>query len=86
MTVQIVHTGAEVSFDTLHDITDVLMGAIHKAFEGQVIDAAALSAAFILNGLAVMKDAQMDHPKERVLDFVRDVDMASIHHFTQTRN
>lgn len=86
MTVQIVHTGAEVSFDTLHDITDVLMGAIHKAFEGQVIDAAALSAAFILNGLAVMKDAQMDHPKERVLDFVRDVDMASIHHFTPTRN
>ena len=84
--VQIEHTGAEVSFDTLHDITDVLMAAIHHAFDGQVIDAAALSAAFILNGLAVMKDAQMDHPKERVIDLVRGVDMGSIHNFTPTRN
>ena len=86
MTVQMEHSGAEVSLDTIHDLTDVLMGAIHKAFDGQVIDAAALSAAFILNGLAVMRDAQMDHPKERVIDFVRDVDMGSIYSFEPSRN
>ena len=86
MTVTIAHTGAEISFETLHDITDVLMGAIHKAFDGQVIDAGVLSAAFILNGLAVMKDAQMDYPKERVIDLVRSVEMGSLHPFAPTRN
>lgn len=86
MPAQIEHTSAEVSLDTIHDITDVLMGAIHATFDGQVIDAAALSAAFILTGLAVMKDARMDHPKERVIDFVRDVDMGSIYSFKPSLN
>jgi hypothetical protein len=80
------HTGDAISFERLHDITDVLMVAIHEAFDGQVIDAATLSAAFVLNGLAVMKDAQMDYPKERIIDFVGAVDMDNIHPFRPTRN
>jgi len=83
--VQIEHTGNEVTLDTVHDITDVLMGAIHKAFDGQVIDAAALSAAFILNGLAIMQDAKMDHPKERAIDLVRSVDLNDIHPYTPSK-
>lgn len=84
--VQIEHTGEAVSLDQLHDLTDVLMGAIHKAFDGQVIDAAALTAAFILNGLAVMRDAEMDHPKERVIDLVRNVNIDDIHPFTPSKH
>jgi hypothetical protein len=63
-----------------------LLNSIHKTFDGKVIDAATLSAAFILNGLAVMQDAKMDHPKARVIDFVRSVDMNDIHSFTPSQH
>lgn len=86
MAVQIEHTGAPISLENLHDLTDVLMGAIHKAFDGQVVDAAALSAAFILNGLAIMKDAQMTFPKERAIDLIRGSNMDDIHSFKPSLN
>lgn len=71
-----------ISFEELHDITDVLMAAVHTSFDGKTVDAATLSAAFLLNGLAVLKDAQFDSIKERAHDLIDGVDLEHIHNFT----
>ena len=84
--IRISHTGEAPSLDVVHDITDVLLISIHKAFDGQVLDAGALSAAFILSGLGVMKAGHMSDIKERVVDFVREVDLDEIHPFDPSRH
>jgi hypothetical protein len=84
--VEIAHTGEKPSVDKLHDVVDVLMIAIHKAFDGQVLDAGVLSSAFIFTGLGVMKAAHMSHIKERTIDFINDVDLDDIHPFDPSRH
>lgn len=70
-----------ISFDQLHDITDVLMNALHTSFDGQTLDAGTLSGAFFLLGLGVLKDAQFDSIKQRAHDLIDGVGLEFIEPF-----
>ncbi len=62
----------------MHDITDVVMNSIHKAFDGQTLNAATLGFTLVLNGVAVLKNAEFDHIKERLKDFIDQIDLNEI--------
>lgn len=70
--------GGQISLDEMHDITDVVMSAIHTAFNGKTLDAATLGFTLVLNGMAVLKDAKFDHIKERLKDFIDAADLNEI--------
>lgn len=81
--VQIERSGGTrpISIDEMHDITDVVMSAIHTSFDGKTLDAATLGFTLVLNGMAVLKDAKFDHIKERLKDFIDATDVNLISGF-----
>ncbi|WP_404667005.1 hypothetical protein [Roseateles asaccharophilus] len=66
----------------MHDVSDVVMGAIHQSFDGRTLDAATLGFTLVLLGIGVLKDAKFDHIKERVKDFIDVIDLKEIRPFT----
>lgn len=72
---------APVDLEAMHDIADVVMGSIHKSFDGKTLDAATLGFTLVLIGLGTLKDAKFDHVKERVKDFIDAIDLNEIRPF-----
>lgn len=79
------YSGAPVSLEEMHDLTDVFMAGIHHAYSGQKVDGRALAGAFVAAAVGVLRDLGEPEPKRRVKEFVDALDMADIAPFTPTR-